>query len=193
MGTALEMVDEDGAEALTLRSLATRLRSSTATLYRHFSGRAELTRAVVDALFAEVDLDEDVLAHATWDAALRHIAEAMFKVLEGHRNVSPLLLSELPTGPHALRLRERSLAVLTANGFDPVDAVRTYATLARYVLGFGVQVPGEDAAGARPEGERSRQAGLVGSVDLGEEFRYGLDLMLDGLRGRRRASPDAGR
>ncbi|MDT0328544.1 TetR/AcrR family transcriptional regulator [Nocardiopsis lambiniae] len=198
VGVALDLVDEEGAEALTLRSLATRMQSSTATLYRHFSGRADLARCVVDAVFAEVRLDEALVETSTWDVSIAHIAENMFTVLERHRNVAPLILSEIPMGPHALRLRERCLSVLVTNGFTPLNALRAYATLARYVLGFAVQAASEAAssgAAYRIEGHGELDLPVtayvqsVGPIALADEFHFGLELMMDGLRSRHARTP----
>ena len=177
VGTALLLVDESGADALTLRSLAARLGSSTATLYRHFPGRDELVRAVVDSMFAEVALTEQSLAGMHWDAALLDVAGRMFDVLERHRKAAPLLLEEWPTGTHAVMVREMCLSALRASGFEPGEAVRVYATVARFVLGFGVQ-----ASAARLAPVPSMPGSSIGSVALKEEFEYGLHLMVDGLR-----------
>ncbi|MCL8026916.1 TetR/AcrR family transcriptional regulator [Nocardioides bruguierae] len=192
VSAALRIVDEEGAEALTLRSLAARLKGSTATLYRHFSDRAALIRAVVDQVFGEVELDETLLTQATWDVSLRHVAEAMFATLQAHRNVAPLLLADFPSGPHAVGLRERTLEVLQQRGFEPDEALLTYATLARHVLGFGMQVPrqaslagpGGAASSVDPTTARGSTARPPGSIDLVEEFRYGLTLMIEGLSNR---------
>ena len=51
---ALEIVDEQGADALSMRSLAQRLGSGTATLYRHFASRSELVSMVVDRMLEDV-------------------------------------------------------------------------------------------------------------------------------------------
>src|SRR2546430_1768414 len=51
VATALRIVDEQGADALSMRSLAQALDSGTATLYRHFANRAELIAQVVDRVF----------------------------------------------------------------------------------------------------------------------------------------------
>jgi len=191
---ALHLVDEEGAGALTLRSVAGRMNSSTATLYRHFTDRDDLVRQVVDAVFAAITLDEDLLATATWDQCVLHIAERLFAGMVRHRNVAPLMLEQVPAGPHALRLRERCLAVLLANGFDPERAVQTYATLARFVLGFGIQLRSEsDRTSSDPERSgfatvdpvelpATARVESVGRIPLAEEFEYGLLLMITGLR-----------
>src|SRR5689334_21438086 len=54
IATAIEIVDEEGADALSMRTLAQRLESGTATLYRHFGSRAQLVAHVVDAVLGEV-------------------------------------------------------------------------------------------------------------------------------------------
>ncbi|WNZ10828.1 helix-turn-helix domain-containing protein [Streptomyces sp. 11x1] len=62
---ALRIVDAEGAEgaeALSMRALAERLGSSTATLYRHFGNRAGLVTQVVDHMFGLVEPDDRELA-----------------------------------------------------------------------------------------------------------------------------------
>jgi TetR/AcrR family transcriptional regulator, tetracycline repressor protein len=203
---ALRIVDEEGADALSMRSLAHRLNSGTATLYRHFGSRAGLVGQVVDAVYAETELDDESLQKLTWQEACRRIALTMFKVLGRHRNVAPLLVEAFPTGPHALGVRERCLAVLLGNGFSPGLAARTYAVLSRYVLGFGVQL--QVADGGQPEtgsaavdvlhaldpDEFPATTQVAGQlpVPLAEEFDFGLTLLIGGLGGLVDPTPSAG-
>jgi len=194
LATALQLVDEEGADALSMRSLAHRLESGTATLYRHFGNRGSLVTHVVDRVFGEIDLDPRTLAELSWDQACRTVARSMFDTLGRHRKLAPLLMEQTPTGPHAMVLRERCLAVLLDGGLSPGLAARAYATLARYVLGFAIQL-----AGAGTEAERERASAHFHHVSpaefpatlavadslpvpLEDEFAFGLDLIIDGLR-----------
>jgi AcrR family transcriptional regulator len=194
LDTALQLVHDEGAEALSMRTLAQRLESGTATLYRHFANRATLIGHVVDRVFGEVELDPRALAAMGWDEACRTVAQAMFDALGRHRNVAPLLIEQTPTGPNAMVLRERCLAVLLDGGFPSSVAARAYATLARYVLGFAVQLAG---AGNEAEDERVSTYfhGLSPAefpatlavadslpVPIEDEFTFGLELIIDGLR-----------
>ncbi|MBK3572805.1 TetR family transcriptional regulator [Streptomyces sp. MBT65] len=120
---ALQIVDEEGAEALSMRALAERLGSSTATLYRHFGNRAELVAQVVDHMFGLVELEE--LASASWRQSLRAMAHAMFRALGRHGNAARLLAEQIPVGPNAMALRERCVAVLLKAGFEA--ALATHA------------------------------------------------------------------
>jgi AcrR family transcriptional regulator len=193
LAAAVELVDELGAGALSMRSLAQRLGSGTATLYRHFANRSELVAMMVDRMLGEVDLDTETVAALPWQQACTSFAQHMFDALGRHGNVAPLLIGHVPMGPNALAHRELILSVLLDNGFPPVVAAHAYATLARYVLGFGIQLSGsataeQDAelAAAFRELDPSRFPATVAVADylpvpLEEEFAYGLRLIVAGL------------
>ncbi|WP_218040154.1 TetR/AcrR family transcriptional regulator [Actinomadura sp. WMMB 499] len=187
--TALRILDEEGADALSMRALAQRLGSGTATLYRHFANRAALIAGLADHLFGQVAPG----AGADWREAYGAIARDMFEVLSRHRNAAPLLVGEMALGPNAMALRERCLAILLDGGFPPGTAARAYTMLSRYVLGFAVQLAGasdrdgEAAASAAMRGADATlfpaTAAVAGSlpVPIEEEFAFGLELLLDGL------------
>lgn len=193
IATALRIVDEQGADALTMRSLAQALDSGTSTLYRHFVNRDELVAQVVDRAFGEAALAPDQLGTPGWQEACRVQARTMFDALARHRNLAPLLVQQVITGPNAMLIRERSIANLLDNGFAPHLAARSYATIARYILGFAIQLAGqaesEDApeeAAALREADPTRYpatAEVSGSlpVPLEDEFDFGLELLLAGL------------
>lgn len=191
LAAALRIIDDEGAEALSLRLLAQRLDSSTSTLYRHFANRAELIDHVIDHTFDGVPVQADELRSLGWEDACRAMATWMFENLRSHPNVAPLLLTQAPTGPNARKLRELALQILLDAGFPPPVAIRCYATLARFVLGFAIQLnseAGDDGAFAAAYSS-SRQDGLPATaavaafapVPLDEEFDFGLDLLLTGL------------
>lgn len=193
--TALEITDIEGVEALSMRTLAQRLSSGTATLYRRLGNRAALIAHVVDRVLGEVELDTETLAGMDWQAACRTIAHATFDALGRHKNVASLLAEEIPLGPNAMMLRERSLASLLEAGFPPDVAARSYTAVARYVLGFAMQLGVQDSR--QPDADSDPSA-TFHAIDLSgfpatsavaaslptplrDEFLFGLDLLLDGL------------
>lgn len=193
IAAALEIVDAEGAEALTMRSLAARVDSGTATLYRHFANRSELVAHVVDHVIGKVDLGHGELAASSWQVACRLYAHASYQTLSKHRRIAPLLVTHEPVGPQAMLQRERCIALLLAHGFPPPLAAKTYATLARYVLGFVMQLDDRPTRAkdrrlsARiAELEPSRfpaSIAVAGSlpIPLDEEFAFGLELIVSGL------------
>lgn len=196
VASALAILDEEGADALSLRALAQRLESSTATLYRHFDSRADLLAQVVDRIFGEIEVDPGRAAN--WQDACGALATEMFEVLRRHRNAAPLIGEHVPVGPNALVHRERALALLLAAGFSPALAARAYSTLARHVLGFAMQL-NQDAAQRREDADVSarlhrldpdRFPATVAVADalpvaLEDEFEFGLRLIITGLEAAR--------
>lgn len=199
VATALKIVDEEGAEALSLRTLAQRLDSSTATLYRHFSNRADLISHVVDSIFGGVPSDtQQQLQAMGWEQACRFMARWMFDTLREHPNVAPLLVEQVPVGPNAMAQREAALGALLGAGFSPAIAVRCYSTIARYVLGFAIQLGGNPndvddprLAAAYRGSDRTHFPATAAVADfvpvpLEDEFTFGLELLLSGLAKHRR-------
>jgi hypothetical protein len=117
----------------------------------------------------------------------------MFDVLRRHRNLAPLLAEDVLIGPNAMATREWLIAILLDNGFPPALAARSYATLARYILGFAIQFTGrrddQDDDGPaqvfRKLDPRQFPATVKVAdhlpVPLEDEFAFGLELIIDGL------------
>ena len=195
--TALRIIDEQGADALSMRSLAGELHSSTATLYRHFPNRATLVEAVIDLVIGEIDVDSEDIRTGTWRQACRRVATDYFAALTRHPGAALLLADHTPTGQNGAMVRERWLEAMFRSDF-PVDiAVRSGALMSSYVQGFGIQLGGQrvaaglddellpaaakmlDEAGF-PATAIALRAGAI-PVSLQEEFAFGLELILDGL------------
>ncbi len=195
VATALQIVDEQGADALSMRTLAQRMDSGTATLYRHFANRAELVAQVIDLVYGSVEVDIERLRAMSWQEAIKAAAQAMFDSLREHANVAPLFVDQFPVGPNAMVQRERLIALLLDNGFAPKLAARSYATLAHYVLGFVAQLEGRTTATETGDTRPPTQFGGLDRdlfpatatvarhlpVPLGDEFEFGLDLIIGGL------------
>jgi AcrR family transcriptional regulator len=173
-----------------MRSLARRLGSGTATLYRHFASRSELVALVVDRMIGETDVRE--VASLPWQQVCMSFAQSMFDALGQHGNVASLLIGHVPVGPNARAQRELVLSVLLDNGFAPAAAAHAYATVSRYVLGFAIQrsraTDDHDAelSAAFHQLDPSRYPATVAVADdlpvpLEEEFVFGLRLIVAGL------------
>lgn len=191
IATATRILDEEGADALSMRNLAQRLDSGTATLYRHFTGRADLVAQVVDSVLGEVRVDRKAVDGMEWQQACEVWAHSLFDVFQRHPHVAPLLVEHIPTGPNAMAGRERMIALLLKAGFAPALAAQACATLARYVLGFATQLPAAGADTADEDGvwqtlDEQKFPAITSvaehlPVPLEQEFAFGLDLVIKGL------------
>jgi AcrR family transcriptional regulator len=203
VSVAADLVDELGVDGVNMRLLAERLETGTATLYRHVTGKDELMVYVLDSRMGEIVSAYDARAArpSTWREALERIAFAYRVFLDAHPNVLPLLVGRLPVGPHALAIRERSLAALTERGFSQELASRAFTTLLRYVVGSAVTQAGSPApneAAAIRDYYRSLDAAVYPHVVAAAEalthtsrdagFGEGLEIVLDGIDRTRRRS-----
>ncbi|WP_227981922.1 TetR/AcrR family transcriptional regulator [Nocardia spumae] len=195
---ALALVDSEGAGALSMRTLAQRLDTGTAVLYRAVANRSELVSLIVDRVFSEVAFDNDP-TRTDWQEACRSTAQRLFDTLNNHRGIAPLLIEQVPVGPSVMAHREQLLAMLLANGFSPEDAARTYTTVARFVVGFAAQLQGHDSTSNQDTAQLETLfhqldpahfpatvavADRLPKMTLEKEFSFGLDLLIAGLAAR---------
>ena len=210
--TALALADRAGLEALSMRKLAEELGVGAMSLYHHVPGKDELLGALVDLVFAEIELPT---ADVEWRTAMRRRARSTRDVLNRHRWAVGLLESRLTPGPASLRLHDAVLGCLRAAGFSVELAIHAYSVQDAYIYGFALQekslpfeTADESAAVAREQvrefGElaEGRQfatlaeefphiAEVVGGhvalvgYDFSTAFDDGLDLILDALEARR--------
>ena len=144
LAAALQIIDENGVEALTMRRLGQALDRNPMGIYRHAADKDALLDLVVEHVVAELVVphergrDGDSEDRVDWETALRRTAHAFRQVALAHPNVVPLLVNRSITGPLALRplgtLRplEELLEVFMSAGFDQHGALHA----ARLFTGF---------------------------------------------------------
>ncbi|MFF3850504.1 TetR/AcrR family transcriptional regulator [Streptomyces sp. NPDC002328] len=202
--TALELIDDVGIQALTLRTLAETLGSGTATLYRRFDSKDELLTLVAERILSEVRVTPEELEGLPWREAVAVAANALHDTLRRHPHAIPLLAAQLPVGPNGLRAREWLGGLLLGHGFSVPLAARAFTAIGHYVIGFAIQQ--HSPRTSSPEDQRQLRnyyhsldpaaypattaaADELTSVSPHEEFRFGLDLLLDGLEQASRERP----
>jgi AcrR family transcriptional regulator len=200
LAAALEIIDADGAEALSMRRLARALGRDPMILYRHAPNKAALLDGVAETVLAQLTVDP---ADPDWAAQLRAVARGYRALALAHPHVVPLLVTRPLATPLALRPRgtlrplEDVLALLTAAGFSGPDALHIYRALFGFLHGHVlnelqeiVEKPEETDDLLRlglhrlPIGEfpllRSL-APVLAAYDGAAELERGLDILLTGL------------
>ena len=82
MQTSLRIADEDGAEAVSMRRIASELGVGTMSLYHHVGDKEELLALMSDAVSGELLVPGEILGD--WRAALRAIAHRTREALLRH-------------------------------------------------------------------------------------------------------------
>jgi AcrR family transcriptional regulator len=135
---ALELVDDEGLAALTMRRLGQVLGRDPMGLYRYAENRAALLDGVTELVLAELKIfPED----SDWQAQLRRIAHDLRLLALRHPNVVPLLVTRPLSTPLGLRplgtVRplEQILGLLIDAGFAPADALHVYRAYYAFLYG----------------------------------------------------------
>jgi AcrR family transcriptional regulator len=133
---ALTVISTDGASALSMRGLATRLGVVPAALYRHVRSKEQLRDLVVDGVLAEVDCQPG--RTLAWTDQVKVLAHRLRAVLEDHPGIAGLLKTRDPLGPHSLALAEALLAPLQAAGLPERETALAFSLIYDYTLGFAL-------------------------------------------------------
>jgi AcrR family transcriptional regulator len=194
---ALAVAEAAGIGSLTMRSLAQALGVKPMSLYHHVANKEEILDGIIDVVFSEIDLPP---ADADWRSAMRHRAISARSVLARRPWAIPLMESRTTPGPATLRQHDSVIGTLRRAGFSIQMTAHAYSLLDSYVYGFALQeaslpfdtpetVP--DVAQAilaqfstekYPHlAELATEHILQPGYDYGDEFEFGLDLILDGL------------
>ncbi|NKQ57553.1 TetR/AcrR family transcriptional regulator [Amycolatopsis sp. K13G38] len=185
---ALAVLDRDGLDALSMRTVARELGMGTMSLYRYVSDRDQVEELVVDLVLAEVDL---TMPRGSAGRRLSVLADRVRAAVSGHAAVVPLLLAHRHRSASSRRWGEVMLSVLTQAGITGKQRVIAFRAIMGYVFG-ALQVEyfsalsgaGTAALAALPPEEfpiLSETAARARDIAPDEEFRRGFDILLRGL------------
>ncbi|MGP3959842.1 TetR/AcrR family transcriptional regulator [Nonomuraea sp. 3N208] len=150
VAAAIEVLDAEGLDALTMRRLGSQLGVSAMSLYRHVPNRDALLAALVDHLFAEAVVEFE--PGTPWPDALARFGAAYRRMLLAHPHAVPLLATHPVDTRTGLALLGGLLDRFVASGVARQDALTAVQSVGVYVLGHALaQVgtpPGAEAAAA---------------------------------------------
>jgi AcrR family transcriptional regulator len=210
LATALEIVDREGVEALSMRRLGQALDREPMAVYRYAHSKAALLDGVVELVLRELVIDPDA---ADWAQELRSLAHNYRHLAVAHPKVVPLLVTRplaTPLGsrpPGVLRPLEDFLELLIRAGFTPQDALRSYRLFFGFLQGHIldelqelIEDPEESEQILRlglhrlPRKQFPRLRSLAADLadyDGAQLLDDGLDLTIGGLEARYQPTPSA--
>jgi AcrR family transcriptional regulator len=202
---AVAFADEHGIASLSMRRLGDVLGVEAMSLYNHVANKDQLLDGMVDLVFGEIDLSVE---GADWKAAMRERAQSARQALGRHPWAIALMSTRTSPGPATLRHHDAVIGSLRAAGFSINLAAHAFSVLDSYIYGFALQeatLPLGETAEDTAEVARMMMAQvpadefphlreftvehiLQPGYDYGDEFGFGLDLILDGLEKTREAA-----
>jgi AcrR family transcriptional regulator len=194
---ALELVDAQGIDALTMRALGEALGFEAMSLYNHVANKDDVLDGMLDLVMGETELPEE--GGEDWAAAVRASAVSVYRALRRHTWAVSLLLAPGHIRPARLRYIDSLLARLRSAGFSADATYHAYHVLDGFIFGFSLWQASHDFSDAQMERmeamvtreitteayphlhEHAAQHMSEGPLHEVSAFELGLDLILDGL------------
>jgi AcrR family transcriptional regulator len=153
---AVEIADELGLEAVSMRSVAERVGVTPMALYPHIGNKGALLDAMVGHLAGEMLPAMD--AGDTWREQLSGLGYAALELSRRHPWLGILMFSRPSVAPDAVRVTDAIYQALLAAGVPPAEVPRLERLVSTFVLGYGLSETGGrfGAADANPRGTRGQ-------------------------------------
>ena len=133
---AIELVDAEGIDALTIRRLAKDLEVTPTALYWHYTDKQALLDALADQLWVEaLERTGTRGGGDPWDE-LRRTFEALLSVFRAHPSLAALAPTRVIDCEAGLAITEQVLTLLHLVGYDELRA----ADAARFLLSTAVML-----------------------------------------------------
>lgn len=208
IAAALESIDRDGCQGLTMRGLGKALNVEAMSLYRYATGREDVLEGVVGLLLEDITAQLDSQPFDSWQGYLQHLAHAVRDVALAHPNAFPLVATRHPAAPwlrpplRSIEVVEHFLRTLGGFGFPDDLIVSAYRSFSSLLLGhllltvstLGAEtsasgepldegeatIPNEDGRlGLSPDSEIVRLKGKLSEDHEAEEFEAAMESLLE--------------
>ncbi|NGO14653.1 TetR/AcrR family transcriptional regulator [Streptomyces sp. HC44] len=201
---AVEIADEEGGGAVTMRRLATKLGVAPMAAYRHVAGKDDLWALMIDRVSQELVVPDDVTG---WREVLRSFALQTRELMLAHPWMGAIPLISLT--PSRMAVAERQLAALAGCDLDADSMMAAFRSVNSYVHGstqaeivlrefkerHGWASGDETRQGLAPQMNYLMSTGRYPTYqryalsaarkdDQAWEFEFGLDCVLDGIAER---------
>ncbi|OKI44537.1 transcriptional regulator [Streptomyces sp. CB03578] len=213
---ALDLLDEAGLDALTMRRLADAVGVRAGALYRHFATKQDLLTVMAERMLEGCSAPPP---EGDWSERLTVLAHRMRTALLAHRDGARVYAGTHSTGANTLGFAEALVGVLREAGFRDEDAARAVLAVVNFTVGHTLEEqaalqPGDSAAAeAGPAEAGPAEAGpadpdrlrravaaqdfphltaalpVLTSTDFAAHFAFGLNLLVQGLRATERNGP----
>jgi AcrR family transcriptional regulator len=197
LGAALELVDEEGLGALTMRRLGRELGFEAMSLYNYVANKDDVIDGILDTVLAE---GRPPAAEGDWATAVRESAISVHDAVRRHPWALSVLLEPSHIRPAHLHYMDSLLGRLREAGFSAETTYTAYHVLDAHIFGFSLWENAHTFTGSEPldmqrtaetifEGgeyphlrEHAQQHFDEGPHREVSAFELGLDLILDGLK-----------
>ncbi|WP_219471754.1 TetR/AcrR family transcriptional regulator [Nonomuraea rhizosphaerae] len=194
VAAAIDLIEREGADAVSMRRIAAELGVGVMSLYNHVPNKDALLNGVAESVLSEIEFTDDPDAH--WTDRVRMQARAFRQIAHHYPRSTMLVVSRQLHSNAGLLPVERALATLRSAGFDPLDAVRVLRMFIAFIVGSLLREVGVTPSFAPPHQhmvdpdavdpalfpEVSDLAPLLAACDHDAEFDFGVELLIQAIK-----------
>lgn len=162
------LVEEDGVDALTSRTLAAKLGVKSPALYWHVPSMTALHSLMVERMLSESI--RNPADGETWQAWLLDVGRTQRRNFLSHRDSGRIIAVAPPTDVIRNQVMPMLVAPLVSAGASDEDAVAAAGTFASFILGWVIYEQSAEASSY-----------IASMVDMTTAFEFGLGALVDGL------------
>jgi AcrR family transcriptional regulator len=205
---AIELLDAEGLEGLSMRRLGARLGSAATAVYWHVKSKDDLVMLAGDEVFGEIELPD--LSEVGWRTAATKMASGLYAMATRHPWLGSAMGTHLIYGPGKARHDDHCIAIYEAAGFTGMDLEMAMNTVYMFVIGTAFAEGVEVASRARHRRDGGNEEEYIRDViarvsevamrfprlrahleamgepnlgvSAGQSFEFGLQTILDGLQ-----------
>jgi TetR/AcrR family tetracycline transcriptional repressor len=194
---ALKLLDEEGLDGVSTRSLARRLGIESASLYWHFRNKSELLNEMSAVVLTRHHHNPPPTDSDNWPEFISNNARSFRTALLAHRDGARLHAGTSPTATELERILAK-VNYLVRAGFTRREAGMVLYASSQFTIGCVLeeQVHLSHGAEDRKHTARKKRSAAKTSPSIatetrpsaGEAFEFGLNLFVQGLEVRMKAS-----
>lgn len=188
---AVEMLDADGIEGLSMRRLAKALGVEAMALYHHFPSKDAILDGVAASIIEETGSGMPLeTASSDWKSVMLSGPASAGRALGAHPKAGWLFLGRQYSTAESLGMLEAPLQILHSAGFRGQELVNAAHAIFAYTAGWYFLSSGQGGSWSGPDADAIEAAGeavpLAASLapelrDWSRGMEEGLKALLDGL------------
>jgi AcrR family transcriptional regulator len=197
---ALEILDADGVEGLSMRRLGDALGVEAMALYHHFPNKDAILDGVLARIMEETGPGLPLDSDADWKTIMLSGPASAGRAIAAHPKAGWLFLGREYNTPESVQMLEAPLQILRSAGFEGQRLVDAAHAIFALTAGWYILASGQGGTWSGPDQEALRAAASVAplaathAAELGDWSRGmedALGALLDGLEVRLKPEPSA--
>jgi AcrR family transcriptional regulator len=196
---AIQVIEREGAKALSMRAVANELGAGVMSLYNHVPNKDALIGAIAEYVMDQLEIPGDIASGDgadDWKVAARALVRAFRNAAHDYPRSMSIVLTHKIDFPVGYRATERALQIADHAGFDGKTCVNIMRALVTYALGAQVREAGKarmlqdspnGSTAPPPELDPAEYPHVVAlstellTHDPDAEFEFGLDLLISAI------------